>query len=293
MLALERDKERFALDLTTMLALIMSVMLIISRVDMHSYVLASELKAQQSTESKSKRDTLEGSNRNRMNLDVAWKRLCGDSPQEKQDTLVKLRPRSAERFAGFVEGFTGAKLPRWWEEALFSARGHPRYGFGFIRPKSWPYEQHDEEKDRHRPEEEMILQRGVKYVKKGDWNVLQRKEAVIRIPKEVRDAFTGDHLSLTLQGNKYFIATHLDVSRKYRLFCVSRATSKILWKTYITPDNDEIRGFSGLWWHCIEIVPQEKAIVVFGAASDTLYVVGLDAENGNQLFRFSSYRSRR
>ena len=128
-------------------------------------------------------------------------------------------------------------------------------------------------------------------MKKGDWSVLQKKGTIVRIPKKVLDS-PYPHISLSIQTDRHFVAKHTYFSVRYPLFCVNRTTSKIVWKAEITPDDGGARGFSGGWWHCVEIIPQEKTVIVFGAVYDALYVVGLNGETGKELFRFSSWSRR-
>jgi hypothetical protein len=229
----------------------------------------------------------EGPNRNRMTLETAWQRLLNEFPEKEQEERVTVPPRSAARFAGFVEGYTGTKLPRWWEEALFSAGGYWRKGVYFDCSKNWPY--HSEGRRPNLPDyrARVNLPRDVSCVKKDDFSVLRWKGAIVRVPKKVLDHLS-DNLTLSFQGDRCIFATHSDWPDPCLLFCVDRATSKVLWEAEITP-LETLRGFSGRWWHCVEIIPREKSILVFGAALDGLYVAGLDSENGKQLFRFSSY----
>jgi hypothetical protein len=259
--------------------------LVARRVDNHGVARAAEKKTHEVAGPVAK--VAEEPDGNRMTLEMAWKRFCDAFPDKKLDKEIKVAPRSAERFAGFVEGFTGAKLPRWWEEAVFGAEGYAKNWIYFNRPKSWPYDK-PEEKDERETKQRYTLQRGVKCAKKGDWSVLQNKKTVVRIPKKALES-GGDYISLSIQGETCFVAVHSDWSFGYRLFCVNRSTSKILWESTIRTDDGGLRGSTGSSWHCAEIIPQDKRVIVFGAAFDALYVVGLDSGNGKQLFRFTSW----
>ncbi len=83
------------------------------------------------------------------------------------------------------------------------------------------------------------------------------------------------------------IALHSMFCYKFPIYCVNKNAFEVLWKAVITPDDGGNYGFSGPGhWHCIEMIPREKSVVVFGAALEALYVVVLNSENGKQLFRF-------
>ena len=154
----ESKRMRIALVPAAALALVATLTVDMRRVDNHCLAHGEENRTRQVSKPT---DVLpEAVDENRMDLAMAWKRLCNEFPEKEHDKLITVTPRSAERFAGFVEGATGVKLPGWWEQALFGARGYSKNGVRLERPKSWPYQERDL-KEGPIPLDEMILQRDV------------------------------------------------------------------------------------------------------------------------------------
>jgi hypothetical protein len=78
-----------------------------------------------------------------------------------------------------------AKLPRWWEKALFGTETSAKNWTYFTRPKCLPYRERDP-KEGPLAKAELILQMEVECAKKRDWSVLQSEETLVRIPKKRR-----------------------------------------------------------------------------------------------------------
>jgi hypothetical protein len=79
---------------------------------------------------------------------------------------------------------------------------------------------------------------------------------------------------------------HERVGYPYDLVCIDRTTGKALWKSKVF----------GSWWYgasgqhmmWVTVTEQDKRIIVFGSAGTGAHVEGFRAEDGKNLFRFST-----
>jgi outer membrane protein assembly factor BamB len=89
-----------------------------------------------------------------------------------------------------------------------------------------------------------------------------------------------------MSGSRCYVAMHDSVGYPYDLACVDRATGKVLWKSKVF----------GTWWNgatgqhstYVTVTEQDNRIIVFGAGSTGAHVEGFRAEDGKNLFRFST-----
>jgi hypothetical protein len=190
-------------------------------------------------------------------------------------------------FLGFLEGRIRIRPPDWWRQALLASKfnsggsvfvlnvnKHQRYKKTGLDDMMSPPGTTVKRKDAS-----FVLQVGEQSASISDYIVLNRQRA--------------NRLSAAITARRCYLAVHDDLGFAYPLFCTDRASAQTFWKAEVW-DVFWLRG--GLSWlsdpsvndRAVTVVEQDGRVVVFGAGVSGLNVEGFRANNGTNLFRFSS-----
>ncbi len=215
-------------------------------------------------------------------IQAAWEEVALTVPEEEGAGAFLPDKGKLGQFLGFLEGRTRVKVPKQWEQVVLDARANHRrniYAGGLVQ--GWPY--HMAGLDDVRAPLDTTLQ-------KQDEKVLLRVgQDSASIPRELLGKDDSGSLwcnvSAAIHADRCYIAVHGDWGYPYDLACIDRASAKVLWKS---------RVWGTFWGNAggqsierVAVTVQSGRVVVFGA-SGGVNVEAFNADDGTNLFRFSS-----
>jgi hypothetical protein len=235
-------------------------------------------------------------------LQAAWQEVALTVPEKEPKKAVRPDPQKLAWFLGFLEGRLHVQAPQWWAVCLLDTRANRRgnmYSGASIKDTSG-------DSGTSRPTRDMtsktntdqtIRLRHPEYAEPGVrlQNVSGRTVLVIGLesiplPDELLHKSNSgelfDHISVLASTNCVYVAVHDDVGFPYKLACLDRVSGKIIWKSDVW----------GTWWGfgsgvhimIVAIVELDNRVIVFGWGSTGMNVEGFCADDGSNLFRFST-----
>jgi hypothetical protein len=163
-----------------------------------------------------------------------------------------------------------AELPKWWADLLLNAHANRRYNFYFLSPENedfvrkgtpWKSLYHDSGFSQVTCPPDTTLSR------KGGKIVLRVGKESVQLPEELfsdyrtTDGGVGCSVSALISPSRYYVAVH-QIIGDYRLACVDRQSSKVLWKSVAWGSYwGGLGGFAEQW---VTVTEQDNRVVVFG-----------------------------
>jgi hypothetical protein len=216
-------------------------------------------------------------------LQAAWEAVALTVPEQSKHGV---RPDSHRLawFIGFVEGRLRLAVPRWWQEVLLDSYLHTRVILCPGEPSKNPY---------HRAGlGQSFCPRDTTMKREGNKIVLRVSEDSIPIPDDLLhktdDGEVDSNISALFTKTQCYVAIHGDVGYTFKLVCIDRSSEKVRWKSDVWATFWGGGGFSGFPEEWVSIREQNGRVIVFGAAVTGIHVEGFRADNGKNLFRFSS-----
>jgi hypothetical protein len=183
------------------------------------------------------------------------------------------------RFIGFLEGRTHARIPKWWADSLLDARANKRGNIYFPSVGGDP------------PKEPMpagVTKRNNEFVLAvgGDSIVVPAKLITHLLEHKFIPQF--ERMSGVFTPKSCYVAIYDDAGYPYTVACIDRTAVRVVWKS---------EGW-GSWWGAVQggvaksrvsVELQGDRVLVFGVSGiDLIHAEAFRADNGENLWRFSN-----
>jgi hypothetical protein len=228
--------------------------------------------------------TLELHPRDGVAIQAAWEEVRLTIAEKGVESAVRPDRHKLDWFLGFLEGRARLNPPKWWSEVVLDCRANRRDNIYFLLPEKPLYHKVGSDEDSiYAPLHTTLKMEG--------------RQAVLRVGKQSTqipvELLRKDDLgrlwcdvSALMTASRCFLAVHDSVGYPYDLVCIDRVTGKTLWKSAVF----------GTWWYgasgqhrmYVTIVEQGERVIVFGSAYTGAHVEAFRAEDGANLFRFST-----
>jgi hypothetical protein len=208
-------------------------------------------------------------------IQAAWEEVELTVPEMEGPTVFRPDKDKLGQFLGFLEGRARVKVPKWWEQMVLDARANRRRNIYRGQPEEPPY--HDAGMDHLWAPKNTTLRR------EDDKVVLRVDAEFVTVPEELLKR--ERNISALIRPDRYYLVEHGNWGHPSELICIDRASSKILWKAEVWGTRwGSVSGQSQEW---VAVTEQNNRVVVFGA-SGGVNVEAFNADDGTNLFRFSS-----
>jgi hypothetical protein len=199
----------------------------------------------------------------------------------REDSTKLDRQVAIARFLGFVEGRLGISLPVWWEEAIHKAGNEGKGHIGPGLPKN-PY--HHVASGRW----EFDMPNGQSISRTDDSTTISFCDETMSIPKALVDEVIGGRMSVLIEKDRCFVASHNTLGYSYPLTCLDRKTGKLLWKASVWDWASRIPGATGTWYEYVSVVGKNDRVYVIGTGVHNFYIDAFDQKTGKNVFRFAN-----
>jgi hypothetical protein len=215
-------------------------------------------------------------------IQAAWEEVELTVSEKGQERVVRPDRDKLAWFLGFLEGRARLQIPKWWSEAILDARANRPGNVIAGGLNNW-----NDDSAKVPPTQGSVV------IKEGK-PVLRAGTTSVPLPQEIQPIFQrlkpGYKVSVLITPQRCFIAAHDQIGYPYKLVCVDRSSSKLLWTTQVWASFwGQAEGAHRQW---VEVIEQDNRVVVFGIASMGFHVEAFRVEDGANVFRFSnSYSS--
>jgi hypothetical protein len=205
-------------------------------------------------------------------LRAAWEEVRLTITSGKEHTAVPLDENKLKTFLSFLAMRLRITAPEWWQKTLLGGRAFRRDHLWF--PTAPDCEAHD------------ILETS------GDKTVIRVGEESVIVPSKVvnnlmKNLGPGRNASAVFGPSSIYLGAHDELGSPYSLILLDRGLARVLWQSTIWATYTHISYMGSGYCHRVGIQLQKGRVIVFGAA-DGLYVEAFNAEDGANLFRFST-----
>ena len=258
--------------------------------------------------------TLKTHAQDRIALPAAWEQVRRTFPKVAQMSkdgygkAVKVDQSVVQRFIGFLEGRLKLKLPKWWESRMADAYAFDRETLGL--KSAWSYDRkttrltfsiqqtpdHRTEfrfPSYHAPERRLLATRGFKISSREADLVVSKGSLICIIPKELLKTAEKEHsthsMSCYMDKDRCIVGFLPEDCNPYKVFCLDRKSSKLLWSATIWNSVAVVPGRTGRGFtHLASMLVQDKTLYVFGTEDFSMYIEAFRVEDGTNLFRFNT-----
>jgi hypothetical protein len=125
--------------------------------------------------------------------------------------------------------------------------------------------------------------------KRGENLVVTEGDQSITLPTSIfKEAhkLPGLGLATYFAPQSCFLAVHGDRGFAYSLFSIDRKSVKTNWKTDVWAN--DLKSANGRGHHYVSITTRSNRVILFGCASDGLYLEIYSEKGGENLMRFST-----
>lgn len=212
----------------------------------------------------------------------------------------------AQRFLGFAEGRTQARIPLRWEVGLLGELTEdPESYQKMLRPYAGraPFlvstgrevfvqqerlrEYTNELAPLHTPTDTLVTRSDRKItVKVGEKSVSFSESLIGRLSS---DPFSGQTLRAVVDDRRAFVVLYDWDGEPFPVVCVDSRTGELIWKAVSWGyGGDNLPFRSGSWSQDVELVVTGERLGLFGSGPRSHYLETFDAKTGAVLARFSS-----
>lgn len=232
---------------------------------------------------------------------ASWEQVRLTVPDKESDQRTPVDARKLAWFLGFLEGRARVELPPWWAETV---RGCGAYGRDSIRPEmprfNRPYDRVG--LGSARGPRGTTLERDTTRAYSPPKVVLRlgKESALVpeplldpsgSVPKQVVGRLNADdsigNVSALIKGDRCYLAVHEDSPHSYRVFRIDRRNGEVTWTSDVWGHAPGIfGGRPGPMY--VTVTDQGGRVVLFGASGAGFHIEAFRADDGKNLFRFSS-----
>jgi hypothetical protein len=222
-----------------------------------------------------------------MAVRASWQNVKNSLASTTKTSGCVPAPGAVQRFLEFVKGRLRTSIPQWWEELLQGVKGGEDKGVYFTAPKGKLYRKTGFEV--YAPEDTTI----------GDVNadsfLVVVDGVIVRVRSDVCPEIRDDpkkrgklFASACVDADKCYLEIHRNVCASYYLYCVSRKSGQLLWRSKVQAA-EEFTNYSGSGgWHRVQLLCDKQSATVFGAGYDAAYIERFDVRDGTNTLRFST-----
>ncbi len=211
-------------------------------------------------------------------LAAGWERVRRTMPDTEEKDVVRPHLQAISLFLGLIEGRLEVSVPKTWEDALKSARGHGPKRIWFPR---W--------------DGVLVERRKAKWLLERDGNhlLVKNDKQLIKLP-EGTVLEPASHVTVELAGEWVYAAVYSSLpDSDYKLFAIEQATGKLLWSSHVWGTSrinppGVLVNHSGSDWHVATMRLSGETLVVFGFSGSAVYVEAFDRKTGENRCRFST-----
>jgi hypothetical protein len=211
-------------------------------------------------------------------IQAAWREvllpLLGEEPKQS----VPLDRRKLEWFLGFLEGRGRLQIPTWWRNTFLEAR--------FGQPGNIHFPSKNILSYGNTAVDRISAPLGTTLTKENGSFVLKVDKQSVKIPDARVGGFFRSVQALMTPKRCYYVF-HNDFGWGYPITCIERKSGKVIWKADVWATWCH-RSYGPHPQSQVAIVEQDSRIVVFGISGGA-HVEAFRAEDGKNLFRFSTY----
>lgn len=230
-------------------------------------------------------------------LAAAWELVRRTMPEandaaEEPPASKPIDSRAVHRFLGVAQGRLRTEIPTWWEKRLLGSTAFSQDVLAYPdfqslgRPATTPQMIGDFRLAGFFPQDQGLSS-------KDETTVYTKDSVQSLIPNEIMDRLGVRPISAVIsgssQGDRYFVASHSDLSGRYSLCSWVHGRSDLEWCEWVWTGFPSVPGTSGAGHvHYSWIIPTESTVYVFGDCGYWLYIEGFRIEDGQPSFRFST-----
>jgi hypothetical protein len=227
---------------------------------------------------------LEQSPHDSIAIQAAWREIVLTIPRGIDGKGTEFRPDPAKVnwFLGFLAGRGRIRIPKWWSQAVLDARAQQSHDFSF------------EHSDPPQPpangtnETVVTTERDKFSLRVGNDSTEVPKVLLERYLDDDGNLMPAIHYSACFTSRNCYLAIYDGVECPFSLACFDRSTAKVVWTARACG------SFPGTILRArVAIDVQDDRVVAFGWAIAGLDAEAFRADNGKNLFRFSSRFSAR
>lgn len=200
-------------------------------------------------------------------LAAAWERVHRSTPTAVGPRIGFPDKAALARFLGFLEGRTRRPIPPIWRKAVESATPYGGF-FGFPAPNAT-----GKPSDPLGPASSAALKR------EGDRWVVSGEGLTVSLPS--KDPPTpNEKATMIADRETAYAVVYTNTPGPYKVFAVERRTGRVAWSSRLLMPGLP-GGYSGQWWHYVEMQLVAGELAVYGVGSVIAYINVFDRKNGS------------